>query len=76
MKLTEFFSNACVFIDNSNLLNVLKESTGSKKEGRGIIIDYGRLLGFLQDNLNRLFQRNINIKSVFPETYGMFAHLP
>jgi len=65
MKLTGFFSNACVFVDNSNLLNVLKESTGSKKEGRGIIIDYGMLLDFLGDNLNRVFQRNINIKSVF-----------
>jgi uncharacterized LabA/DUF88 family protein len=60
-----FFSNICVFIDNSNLLNVLKESTGSKKEGRGIVIDYGKLLDFIEVELEKVFRRDLTVESVF-----------
>jgi len=66
MAIHHFFSNACVFIDNSNLLNVLKDNTGNiKGETPGVVVDYSKLHRVIEKGLAEVFDRKISIQAVY-----------
>lgn len=65
MSPNEFFSRICVFIDNSNMINTLREITGPLSSVGATKMDYGRLMDFLQKRINGIFCRPLVIDSVF-----------
>ncbi|MEO1957974.1 MAG: NYN domain-containing protein [Nautiliaceae bacterium] len=59
-KLSNYFNRAILFIDNSNLLNVLKDITGNM-DCNGVRVHYGKLVDFFEEYLS---SESIKIKEV------------